>query len=146
MIQVADDTGRVHTMTVEQAKALMDGKTALPMPSWLYLLIVCPLIAVFFLLARKQKLIPVLLESIVLMGVHLFAGRMLALNGRTVPQLYFIAVILLLMVYFVIEKYFGEKLRRKKRWYFRWSSVKKVIRILLMIIREEVGDLSNRIL
>lgn len=28
MIQVADDTGRVHTMTVEQAKALMDGKTA----------------------------------------------------------------------------------------------------------------------
>ena len=95
-------------------QALMDGKTALPVPSWLYLLIVCPLIAVFFLLARKQKLIPVLLESIVLMGVHLFAGRMLALNGRTVPQLYFIAVILLLMVYFVIEKYFGEKLRRKK--------------------------------
>ena len=34
----------------------------------------------------------------------------------------------------------------KKRWYFRWSSVKKVIRILLMIIREEVGELSNRIL
>ncbi|MGN0712656.1 MAG: CHASE2 domain-containing protein [Anaerovoracaceae bacterium] len=95
-------------------QALMDGKTALPVPSWLYLLIVCPLIAVFFLLARKQKLIPVLLESIVLMGVHLFAGRMLALSGRTVPQLYFIAVILLLMVYFVIEKYFGEKLRRKK--------------------------------
>ena len=28
MIQVADDTGRIHTMTVEQAKALMDGKAA----------------------------------------------------------------------------------------------------------------------
>lgn len=28
MIQVADDTGRVYTMTAEQAKALMDGKTA----------------------------------------------------------------------------------------------------------------------
>lgn len=28
MIQVADDSGRVHTMTVEQAKALMDGKAA----------------------------------------------------------------------------------------------------------------------
>lgn len=28
MIQVADDTGRVHIMTVDQAKALMDGKTA----------------------------------------------------------------------------------------------------------------------
>lgn len=95
-------------------QALMDGKTALAVPSWLYLLIVCPLIAVFFLLAGKQKLIPVLPESIVLMGAHLFAGRMLALSGRTVPQLYFIAVILLLMVYFVIEKYFGEKIRRKK--------------------------------
>lgn len=28
MIQVADDTGRVYTMTAEQAKAMMDGKTA----------------------------------------------------------------------------------------------------------------------
>ncbi len=28
MIRVADDTGRVHTMTVEQAKALMDGQKA----------------------------------------------------------------------------------------------------------------------
>lgn len=28
MIQVADDTGRVHAMTVEQAKALMDGQKA----------------------------------------------------------------------------------------------------------------------
>lgn len=95
-------------------QALMDGKTALAVPSWLYLIIICPLVYIFFIMARKQKLIPVILEIAVLIGVHMFAGRMLALSGHTIPQIHFILLMVLMMLYFIIEKYFGEKHRRKK--------------------------------
>ena len=95
-------------------QALMDGKTALGVPLQLYLAVACSLVCIFFLIAKKQRLIPVILESVVLIILHMYAGRILALNGRTIPQIYFIFVIFLLMVYFVIEKYLIEKYRRKK--------------------------------
>ncbi|MGN0732660.1 MAG: CHASE2 domain-containing protein [Emergencia sp.] len=95
-------------------QALMDGKTALAVPEWMYLLVVCPFLVAFFILGRRQKLIPVLIEGIMLLVAHLAAGRTLALNGHTIPQLYFIGAVVLLMTYFIIEKYFGEKYRRKK--------------------------------
>ena len=46
--------------------------------------------------------------------LHIVAGRFMALKGHTIPQLYFIASVIIVMLYFIVEKYFGEKLRRKK--------------------------------
>jgi len=63
---------------------------------------------------QKQKLVPTLIEAVVLIAVHMVSGRLLAKHGYTIPQLYFLVVVFLVMIYFVIEKYFGEKLRRKK--------------------------------
>lgn len=95
-------------------QALMQGKTAVAVPTWLYLFVGAVVIGAFFLLAKKQKLLPVLIEAMVLIALHMLTGRLLAKNGYTIPQFYFAIVIFLIMLYFIIEKYFIEKFRRKK--------------------------------
>lgn len=95
-------------------QALMQGKTAIPVPMWLYLIAGMCLIYVFFFFAKRQKLVPVLIEAAGLIAVNMIAGCLLARNGYTIPQLYFIVVLFLIMLYFIIEKYFLEKFRRKK--------------------------------
>lgn len=95
-------------------QALMQGKTAVAVPVGLHLLVGVCLIYAFFLVAKRQKLVPVLIGAAVLTALHMFVGRLLAKNGYTIPQLYFAVVIFLIMLYFIIEKYFIEKFRRKK--------------------------------
>lgn len=95
-------------------QALMDGKTALEVPKGLYLAVVCPLLFLFFWIARKQRLMAVLAESVVLMALHLFLGKILAAGGHTMPQVYFLLLMVCLIAYFIIEKYLLEKYRRKK--------------------------------
>lgn len=95
-------------------QALMQGKTAVPVPDEIYLVVAVAVLFLFAFAANKQKLPWVIVESALLVVVHLVLGSVLAKSGYTFRQLYFVGVILLLLVYFVIEKYFGERLRRKK--------------------------------
>ena len=95
-------------------QALMDGKTALAVSPWMYLAVVCPLTCIFFFIAQKQKLIPAIAESLVLVVLHLFAGVILASRGYTIPQIYFIIMMVILTGYFIVEKYLLENYRRKK--------------------------------
>lgn len=95
-------------------QALMEGKTAVAVPDAIYLIPAGLILFLFFLAGRKQKLLPVIGEAILLMLIHLLVGRILALRGYTISQLYFLLVLLMLVLYFIIEKYFGEKIRRKR--------------------------------
>lgn len=95
-------------------QALMQGKTAIAVPMWLYLFVGMCMVYAFFFVAKRQKLVPVLIETIILIALHMVVGRLLAKSGYTIPQLYFIVVLFLIMLYFIIEKYFMEKFRRKK--------------------------------
>lgn len=95
-------------------QAFLEGKTAVAVPLPFYLLIAAPLLFLFFLLAKRQKLLPVIAESAVLMALHMFLGRMLALHGYTISQLYFLLILLGMILYFIVEKYLIEKIRRKK--------------------------------
>lgn len=95
-------------------QALLQQKTAVAVPQYLYLIISMAVLYGFFFKARKQKLIPILAEAVLLLGLHMGTGRLLAKNGYTISQLYFLLIVFLIMIYFVIEKYFGERLRRKK--------------------------------
>ena len=92
----------------------MDGKTALAVSTWMYLAVVCPLTCIFFFIAQEQKLIPAIAESLVLVVLHLFAGVILASRGYTIPQIYFIIMMVILTGYFIVEKYLLENYRRKK--------------------------------
>lgn len=95
-------------------QALMDGKTALPVPSWIYLVAVCTFVCVFLLIARRQKLFPAIAESVVLIVLHMLAGRVLAPKGYTIPQIYFIILMVMLIAYFIITKYLLENYKRRK--------------------------------
>lgn len=95
-------------------QALMEGKTAQAFSKNVHAVIMMIVTYIFFFLARKQKLVWAIVETVVLMAVHIIVGRMMALNGKTITQVYSIVVFALIIVYFLIEKYLLEKLRRRK--------------------------------
>lgn len=95
-------------------QALMDGKTAVSFPIWPYLFLTSVVLFSFTMLAQRQKLPAVLAETIILAAVHMTAGRLLAFKGYVIPQLYFLLLLFVLCLYYIVEKYFGERIRRKK--------------------------------
>lgn len=95
-------------------QALQTGKTAVPFPTWLYLIVTGIVLYVYFLLAKKQKLFAVIAEAVLLAVLHMVLGRCLAVRGYTVSQIYFTGILACGVIYFIIEKYVGERIRRKK--------------------------------
>lgn len=95
-------------------QALMDGKTAVEVPRGVHAGIMFVVTYLIFFFVRKQKLVISIVEMVVFTGIHVFAGRMLALNGKVITQLYVVIVFALIIVYLIVEKYLVEKLRRRK--------------------------------
>ncbi len=95
-------------------QALMDGKTAVEVPGGVHAGIMFVVTYLVFFLVRKQKLVISIVEMVVFTGIHVLAGRMLALNGKVITQLYVVIVFALIIVYLIVEKYLVEKLRRRK--------------------------------
>ncbi|MCR4728301.1 MAG: adenylate/guanylate cyclase domain-containing protein [Lachnospiraceae bacterium] len=95
-------------------QALFEGKTALPADRILFFAVTAVLAAAFLLAASKQKLVPVIIESVVLGAAYCFAGRILAGKGIFITAAYFLIFLILADVYYVIEKYFLEKWRRRR--------------------------------
>ena len=95
-------------------RALQQGKTAVPLPIWIYLIPAGIVLYLFFLVARKQKLFPIMVEAVVLMALHLFAGRFLANSGYTISQIYFLGILAGGVLFFIIAKYVTERIRRRK--------------------------------
>ncbi len=93
--------------------ALMNDKLAKPVAAWLYALPLAAVLAAWVFFLDKQKLWAVLAEAAVLVGVHLAAGRLLALNGVLIPQVYFAAVVVTAVIYSIIGKYVVEKIKRR---------------------------------
>lgn len=95
-------------------RALQQGKTAVPLPAWLYLIPAGILLYLFFMVAGKQKLFPVIAEAAVLMALHLLVGKFLARRGYTISQIYFLGILAIGIFYFIIAKYVAERIRRRK--------------------------------
>ncbi len=94
--------------------ALLNGKLANPVPTTLYALAMTLIVAVWVFFLDKQKLWAVIAEAAVLVGAHMLAGRLLALAGYLIPQVYFLAVIAGAVIYFIIEKYVVERAKRRQ--------------------------------
>ena len=95
-------------------QALLDGRTAVKVPQSIHALIMMVLTYAVFFLLRKQKLVLAITEAVLIMGAHLLVGRIMALNGKYMTQLYVIIVYTLIILYLIVEKYLLEKLRRRK--------------------------------
>lgn len=101
----------IHANVIQ---ALMEEKTAVPVQTWLYCLVTSIILLLYVMIAQRQKLLIVLLEGSFLLILHLAAGRAMAFHGYTITQVSFLVVIILTMMYFVVQKYFTELLRKKK--------------------------------
>ncbi len=95
-------------------QALMQGKTAQDASRLAVGLITAIIVALYLILANRQKLAVVIVEAVALIGLHLLAGRILAGKGIVIPQLYVILALTIAVAYYLIEKYVLEKIRRKK--------------------------------
>ena len=95
-------------------QALMDGKTAVEASRHVHAAIMFVITYLIFFLVRKQKLIVSIFEMVAFTGIHLLVGRIMALNGKVITQLYVVIVFALIIVYLIVEKYLVEKLRRRK--------------------------------
>ena len=112
----ADRTNPMYGVEIQASivQALMDGKIAVPVKNLWYLLVVGIVLAIYFGIAWKQKLVPTVLEGLFLCVLHVIIGRLLEIHGYTITQIYFIGIIVAGILYFIIEKYFIEKMQRKK--------------------------------
>lgn len=96
-------------------QALMQNKTVLNVNNFVYLLFATLIFAGYMFVANKQKLVYAVCEGVALIVAHLFAGRLICSALRlSIPQIYFVICMVLAIVYFIIEKYFVEKIRAKK--------------------------------
>lgn len=101
----------IHANIVQ---ALVENKTAIPLSGFYYLPAAVLMLAFYFYFAGKQKLVVVAAEGVFLCAMHLAAGRALANHGYTVTQVYFLGIIILGVLYFVIEKYLIEIIKRRR--------------------------------
>ena len=101
----------IHANIVQ---ALVENKTAIPLSGFYYLPAAVLMLAFYFYFAGKQKLGVVAAEGVFLCAMHLAAGKALADHGYTVTQVYFLGIIILGVLYFVIEKYLIEIIKRRR--------------------------------
>lgn len=101
----------IHANIVQ---ALRENKTAVPVGNLFYIPVAAIIIALFFAFAQKQKLGIVVTEGVILCLLHLAAGRLLSKQGYTITQVYFQGIVILGMIYFVVEKYLIEKIKRRR--------------------------------
>lgn len=95
-------------------QAFMEGKTAVDASALLHALILALVVFVFYCIAKKQKIGIMLLEAAILAAVHIFAGRILALNGYIISQFYGLVILGIMVIFLIIQKYLIERLHRKK--------------------------------
>ncbi len=95
-------------------QALMEEKTAVDVNIWLQAVIMMLVVLFYFYLASSQKLLPSALEGIAVMMLYMLVGRFLALHGYRITQIYVLIVLTGCIIYFIVEKYLLEKIRRRK--------------------------------
>ncbi len=118
--RAAIDRGRsmygveIHANIVQ---ALMQHKTMLPMVRPVLVILTMAIVAGFLIFARKRKLSVILIVSGVLAGLYMLLGRMLAggIFGKRmfIPAVYVLLALIIADIYFIIEKYVLERIKRK---------------------------------
>ncbi len=99
-------------------QALMEHKTMVPIGRPVLTLLTFIFIAGFLIFARKRKLSVILIVSALTAGVYILLGRILATVGiggshLYIPCAYVLITLVIADIYFIIEKYVLERIRRK---------------------------------
>lgn len=108
----------IHANIVQ---AIMSHKTMVPIARMILALITAVIVIAFLIFAKKKKLSVILITSALLAVIYIFAGRLAAQGkfssgtkaGLFMPCVYILLFLILADIYFVIEKYVLERIRRK---------------------------------
>ena len=101
----------IHANIVE---SLLTGKIVEEVPTFLAAVIVALCMTVYVYIARKQKLLHILVEGIAVMFFWLIAGLLLKQAGFLLPLFVVEFGTVVLIVYFIIKKYVLEKRSKRK--------------------------------
>lgn len=101
----------IHANILE---ALMEGKTNLPISSTIFGLIAALITAVFAVVCWKTKIVVSTIVMVLAIGLNFLVGKMLYGNGKVMNLVILPIMFLLTYVYFLVEGYLTEILRRRK--------------------------------
>lgn len=94
-------------------QALLDQATSVPVSKMLYMAVMGILVLLLTWICQKQKLGIACVMLLAATVLHMVVGRVLVQRGYTIRQFYAVFVLLLLLVYFIVEKYVIERFQRK---------------------------------
>ncbi len=96
------------------ARALMTGKTALPVNAWLVAIVTAIVLFAYTYLARIMKMYPAIIVGIWVLLAGGITGRVLATHGHTISLVYLLILVILIWAWIVIEKYVVEAVKRRQ--------------------------------
>ncbi len=94
-------------------QAYLQGKTMLPANSLLQGAAAALIVLAFLMLLREKKLPLIIILSFVTAGAYALAGRILSENGVYISCIYIFLALVLADIYFILEKYLLEGIRRR---------------------------------
>ena len=95
-------------------EALLEGNTGLPVNDTLYAAVVAIVLALYFLVIRKLKIVPAALTGIGLIGLHVVMGIILYRHGMVVRIIEPVLGIVVVYVLYLIGGYLSEILKKRK--------------------------------
>lgn len=93
-------------------QAILDGATAVNVNRLLYSVVLALGVLIFSYLISDLPFWTLIAAPLLGMFIHLYVGRLFALKGLLIPQLYCFIIALVSMAYYILRKYFAEAAKR----------------------------------
>ena len=94
-------------------QAYMQGKTLININEYLMALITSLIVVAFLVFSKNKKPALIISVSVILLILYALLGRMLAANGYYISCVYLLVALVLIDIYFILEKYVLERIRRR---------------------------------
>ena len=100
-------------MQANVIQAILEGQTATSVNKTFYGLAISLIVFLMTLLCGNAHFLVNIFGPIISIIIHLVIGKYVASNGVLIPQIYMIAIMLIMLGYFIINRYLGEAAKRR---------------------------------
>lgn len=100
-------------MQANVIQAILEGQTATSVNKTFYGLAISLIVFLMTLLCENAHFLVNIFGPIISIIIHLVIGKYVASNGVLFPQIYMIAIMLIMLGYFILNRYLGEAAKRR---------------------------------
>lgn len=100
-------------MQANVIQAILEGQTATSVNKTFYGLAISLIVFLMTLLCENAHFLVNIFGPIISIIIHLVIGKYVASNGVLIPQIYMIAIMLIMLGYFILNRYLGEAAKRR---------------------------------